>query len=162
MGEMGPLITAILVAGRSGSSIAAEIATMKVTSELDALQTMGLNPLRFIVLPKLYGSIFTLPFLTILANVSGILGGALAAYIYLDISPATFFSRMGESLYNKDIITGMVKSIVFANIIVLTGSFYGFHVDKGAEGVGRVTTQSVVVAISLVIVADMILGLLFY
>ncbi len=162
MREMGPLITAILVAGRSGSAIAAEIATMKVTSEIDALTTMGLNPIRFVVIPKMYGSLATMPFLTIIADVMGILGGMLVAFLYLDISPAVFLGRMGESLYNKDIIIGFVKSFVFAGIIVLTGSFYGFQVDKGAEGVGKVTTTSVVVAISLVIVADSIMGILFY
>jgi len=162
MAEMGPLIAAILVAGRSGSSIAAEIATMKVTSELDALKTMGLNPMRFVVIPKLYGGLLTMPFLTIIADVLGIGGGMLTAYLYLDISPDMFIGRMGESLYLKDIIVGIFKSLVFVSLIVLTGSFYGFRVTKGAEGVGKVTTQAVVLSLSLVIVADSIMGLLFY
>ncbi len=162
MSEMGALITAILVAGRSGSSIAAEIATMKVTSELDALKTMGLNPIRFVVVPKLYACLLTLPFLIVLSNVSGIFGGGVAAYHYLDITPEVFINRMGKVMNNKDMITSFVKSQVFASLIVLTGSFYGFRVERGAEGVGKVTTIAVVVAISLVIVADSILGLLFY
>ena len=162
MSQMGPLITAILVAGRSGSAIAAEIATMKVTSELDALKTMGLNPVRFVVIPKLYACLLTMPFLIILANVSGIAGGGMAAWIYLDITPEIFVNRMGNVLSNKDLITGFVKSQVYASLIVLTGSYYGFRVERGAEGVGKVTTAAVVVAISLVIVADSILGLLFY
>jgi phospholipid/cholesterol/gamma-HCH transport system permease protein len=162
MAEMGPLITAILVAGRSGSAIAAEIATMKVTSEIDALRTMGLNPLRYVVVPKIYGSLITLPFLTILASVAGIIGGATAAHIYLGITPEIFINRMPEALFQKDIITALVKSIVFALIIVVTGTFYGFKVQEGAEGVGKSTTSSVVAAITLVIVADSILGLLFY
>ena len=160
--EMGPLITAILVAGRSGSAIAAEIATMKVTSEIDALRTMGLNPLRYVVVPKIYGSLITMPFLTILASVAGIIGGATAAHIYLDITPEIFINRMPEALFQKDIITALVKSFVFAWIIVVTGTFYGFKVQEGAEGVGKSTTSSVVAAITLVIVADSILGLLFY
>lgn len=162
MSEMGALITAILVAGRSGSSIAAEIATMKVTSELDALKTMGLNPIRFVVVPKLYACLLTLPFLIVLSNVSGIFGGGVAAYYYLDITPEIFINRMGKVMSNKDLITSFVKSQVYASLIVLTGSFYGFRVERGAEGVGKVTTIAVVVAISLVIVADSILGLLFY
>jgi phospholipid/cholesterol/gamma-HCH transport system permease protein len=162
MREMGPLITAILVAGRSGSAIAAEIATMKVTSELDALTTMGLNPIRFVVVPKMLGAVTTIPFLTILANVLGIMGGALVAYLYLDINPEMFYNRMGESLYIKDILTGFVKSIMFATIIVLTGSYYGYKVKEGAEGVGKVTTFAVVVAISQVIIIDSVLGLIFY
>ncbi|HSL86208.1 MAG TPA: ABC transporter permease, partial [Bacteroidales bacterium] len=162
MSQMGPLITAILVAGRSGSAIAAEIATMKVTSELDALKTMGLNPVRFVVIPKLYACLLTMPFLIILANVSGIAGGGMAAWIYLDITPEIFVNRMGNVLSNQDLITGFVKSQVYASLIVLTGSYYGFRVERGAEGVGKVTTAAVVVAISMVIVADSILGLLFY
>lgn len=162
MSEMGPLITAILVAGRSGSSIAAEIATMKVTSELDALKTMGLNPVRFTIVPKMHGSIVTIPFLTILADLMGILGGIVIAWLYLDITPQVFINRMVETLNNKDIVTGIIKSLVFAFIIVLTGSFYGLNVKQGAEGVGKVTTSAVVVSISLVFIADSIMGLIFY
>lgn len=162
MREMGPLITAILVAGRSGSSIAAEIATMKVTSELDALTTMALNPIRFVIVPKMYGAVLTMPFLTILANVMGIFGGMVVAYYYLDLAPEVFYNRMADSLYIKDIVTGFIKSLVFAVLIVLTGSYYGFNVEEGAEGVGKATTLAVVVSISLVIVADSILGLIFY
>ncbi|MGK7394323.1 MAG: ABC transporter permease [Candidatus Cyclobacteriaceae bacterium M3_2C_046] len=162
MREMGPLITAILVAGRSGSAIAAEVATMKVTSELDALTTMALNPIRFVIVPKMHGAIFTLPFLTILANLLGIIGGMTVAYFYLDISADIFINRMTDSLYTRDILTGFVKSVFFAGIIVLTGTYYGFHVDKGAEGVGKVTTSAVVVSITLVIIIDSIFSLIFY
>jgi phospholipid/cholesterol/gamma-HCH transport system permease protein len=162
MAEMGPLITAILVAGRSGSAIAAEIATMKVTSELDALKTMGLNPLRFLVVPKIYGSLITLPFLTILASVAGIIGGATVALTYLDITPEIFINRMPQVLFQKDIFTSIVKSLVYALIIVITGSFLGFQAERGAEGVGNETTKSVVASITLVIIADSILGLIFY
>ncbi len=162
MSEMGPLITAIMVAGRSGSSIAAEISTMKVTSEIDALRTMGLNPIRFIIVPKMLAGIVTLPFLTIIADIMGITGGLIIAAVYLDISPIVFIHRMEESLYMKDIIFGVIKSIVFAYIIVITGSYFGFRVKQGAEGVGKVTTVAVVVAISLVIIADSIMGLIFY
>ncbi|WP_430814029.1 MlaE family lipid ABC transporter permease subunit [Carboxylicivirga sp. RSCT41] len=162
MSEMGPLLPAILVAGRSGSAIAAEIATMKVTSEIDALKTMGINPVRFVVIPKIYGTIVTLPFLTILADILGIFGGMIVAYFYLDISFQVFINRMTESLYNRDILIGLVKSLVFACIIVLTGSFFGLRVKQGAEGVGKVTTQAVVVSISLVFIADSAMGLLFY
>ena len=162
MSEMGPLITAIMVAGRSGSSIAAEIATMKVTSEIDALKTMGLNPIRFVIVPKMYGSIVTMPFLTIIADVLGIAGGLVIAVTYLNISPVVFFHRMQESLEMKDIVFGAIKSVVFAYLIVITGSYYGLRVKQGAAGVGKVTTMAVVVSISLVIIADSIMGLIFY
>jgi len=162
MSEMGPLITAIMVAGRSGSSIAAEIATMKVTSETDALRTMGLNPIRFVIVPKMHGGLVTVPFLTILADILGIAGGLVIATTYLDISPIVFIHRMQECLYLNDIIFGIIKSLVFTYLIVITGSYFGFRVKRGAEGVGKVTTVAVVVAISLVIIADSIMGLLFY
>lgn len=162
MSEMGPLITAIMVAGRSGSAIAAEIATMKVTSETDALRTMGLNPVRFIIVPKMHGGILTMPFLTVIADIAGIAGGLLIAVTSLDISPVVFFHRMEESLYLRDIVFGVIKSLVFISIIVITGSFFGFRVQNGAAEVGRVTTTAVVAAISLVIIADSIMGLLFY
>jgi phospholipid/cholesterol/gamma-HCH transport system permease protein len=162
MSQMGPLITAVLVAGRSGSAIAAEIATMKVTAELDALTTMGLNPIRFVVVPKLYAALLTMPFLVILSNVAGLIGGGVAANVYLDITPEIFINRMGDVMTNKHLVSGFVKSQAYASLIVLTGSFYGFRVVRGAEGVGKVTTVAVVVAITMVILADSVLGLLFY
>ncbi len=162
LSQMGPLITAILVAGRSGSAIAAEIATMKVTAELDALKTMGLNPNRFVVVPKLYACMLTMPFLIVFANVAGIFGGGLAANVYLDITPEVFINRMTDIMRNKELWVALVKSQVYAALIVLTGSFYGFRVERGAEGVGKVTTVAVVVSITLVIVADSLLGVIFY
>ncbi len=160
--EMGPLITAIMVAGRSGSAIASEIATMIVSEEVDALKTMGIQPLRYIVIPKLHAALFVLPFLTILADFFGILGGLMIGYLDLELSPYVFFNRMIQVLYIRDLATGYIKSLVFAYIIVLAGAFYGFRVKGGAEGVGRVTTMAVVAAIFFVIIADSILGLLFY
>jgi phospholipid/cholesterol/gamma-HCH transport system permease protein len=162
MREMGPLITAIILAGRSGSAIAAEVSTMKVTSELEALQTMALNPVRFVIVPKMHGGLVTVPFLTILADVLGILGGMLVAFYFLDISPYVFINRIGTVLENRDIIIGFFKSLVFISIVVMTGSFFGLKVEHGAEGVGMVTTKAVVVSITLVIIADSILGLIFY
>ncbi len=162
MREMGPLITAIILAGRSGSAIAAEVSTMKVTSELEALETMALNPVRFVIVPKMHGGLITAPFLTILADVLGILGGMLVAFHFLDISPLVFINRIGSVLENRDIIIGFFKSLVFISIVVMTGSFFGLKVERGAEGVGMVTTKAVVVSITLVIIADSILGLIFY
>ena len=160
--EMGPLLTAIMIAGRSGSAITSEIATMVVTEEIDALKTMALSPLRYVVIPKMHASLFTLPLLTMIADICGILGGVLIGYVYLDLSVNIFFNRMMEVLYLQDIITGIIKSIIFAGIIVTTGSYFGFRVRGGSEGVGRATTQAVVTAIFLVILADSILGLIFY
>ncbi len=160
--EMGPLITAIMIAGRSGSAIASEVGTMVITEEIDALKSMALNPVRYVVVPKMYASVFTLPFLTILADFMGILGGMIVSYFYLDISVMTFYNRMATVLFTKDIFTGTFKSIIFAVLIVQTGSYFGFHVKGGSEAVGRYTTAAVVTSIFLVILADSILGLIFY
>jgi len=160
--QLGPLIAGIMVAGRSGAAIAAEIGTMKVTSELDALKTMGLDPVRFVVIPKLYACLFTMPVLVLMSDVAGVLGGAFASYQYLGITPEVFLNRAEEIMTNKNLITGFVKSQVYASIIVLTGSFFGFKVIRGAEGVGKMTTTAVVVAITLVMLADSILMVIFY
>ncbi|KAA3617001.1 MAG: MlaE family lipid ABC transporter permease subunit [Calditrichaeota bacterium] len=160
--EMGPLLTAVMIAGRSGSAIASELASMKVAEEIDALNTLGLNPVRYLVVPKMQASILTLPFLTLLADIFGIFGGMIVAFLYLDISFFSFFHRMADSLLLRDIITGIIKSLVFAGIIVQTGTFFGLHVEGGAVGVGKFTTKAVVTSIFLVILADAIMGLLFY
>ena len=160
--EMGPLLTAVVIAGRSGSAIASEIATMTVTEEVDALKSMGLNPLRYIVIPKMHASIFSLPFLVIFADILGIIGGMVVASVYLDVSFVIFYNRMSQVLLFRDIATGFFKSLVFAGLIVETGAFFGFRVTGGSEGVGKSTTKAVVVSISLVIIADSIMGLLFY
>lgn len=160
--EMGPIMTAIVVAGRSGSAIASEIATMVVTEELDALKTMGLNPIRYVIIPKFHAITMTMPLLTILADVVGILGGFIVGITYLQLSPQAFFNELLTVLIMKDVITGLIKSVVFAWIIVIVGCYQGLQVKGGAEGVGKATTASVVASIFLVIVADSILGLIFY
>ena len=160
--EMGPLMTAILVAGRSGSSIAAEIATMKVSEEVDALQVMGLEPVGFLALPRLMAILLTLPLLTVLADVLGILGGFLVGVAYLDISPVAFLNQTLDALGPKDLLTGVVKSVAFAWGIGLIGLHHGFKVRGGAAEVGRTTTSSVVASIFYIIVADCIFSVLFY
>ncbi len=160
--EMGPLITAIIFAGRSGSAIAAEIATMVVTEETDALKSMGLNPVGYVLAPKLYAITVMMPLLTVLSIIIGIIGAMVIGYVYLDIGPQAFYQEVLTVLWLRDIITGLIKSLVFAWIIALTGAFYGFRVKGGSEAVGRATTASVVASIFLVILADSILGLIFY
>ncbi|HGY56160.1 MAG TPA: MlaE family lipid ABC transporter permease subunit [Caldithrix abyssi] len=160
--EMGPLITAIMVAGRSGSAIAAEIATMQVSEEIDALKVMGIDPLPYLVVPKVYAITMTLPLLTMFANALGIMGGMLIGYTYLDIEILPFYNEVLSVLRYKEVFISLLKSFVFAWIIIVTGTYFGFKVKGGAEGVGRVTTASVVFSIFWVIVADSIIGLLFY
>ncbi|MFC2150575.1 ABC transporter permease [Calditrichota bacterium] len=160
--EMGPLMTAILLAGRSGAAIAAEIAAMTVSEEIDALKVMGLNPVRYVVVPKVWGILITGPLLAVMATVVGIAGGFVVAISALDLSPQAYILEVADALYFLDILSGFVKSIVFAVLIVILAAFYGFRVQGGPVGVGRATTSSVVAAIFAVIVADSLLGLLFY
>lgn len=160
--ELGPLMAAIVVAGRSGAAVAAELGTMVVTEEVDALNTMGLHPVRFLVVPKLFAITLVQPLLTVFANVLGVLGGFGVAVVYLDISPDAFFARMQEILQLRDVLTGLVKSVLFAWLIVLVGAHFGFSTRGGADAVGRSTTSSVVAGIFAVVVTDAIASLVFY
>jgi phospholipid/cholesterol/gamma-HCH transport system permease protein len=160
--ELAPVITAVVVAGRSGSAIAAEIGTMKVQEELDALKVMGLDPVSFIVAPKLLAMLVALPMLTALADALGILGGLACAVTVLDIPAGQYLSRTQEALVLKDFVSGLTKAGVFGVIIVSVGAWCGMQVGGGAAGVGRGTTRSVVLAIFLVIVADLVFTSLFY
>jgi len=160
--EMGPLMTAIMFAGRSGSAIASEIATMVVSEETDALRAMALNPIRYIVVPKIHAITLTMPLLTILSIIIGVLGAMTISITYLDTGILPFYQQAVNALVLKDIVTGLVKSVIFAWIVVLTSAYYGFSVRGGAESVGRTTTAAVVTSAFLVVVADSILGLIFY
>jgi phospholipid/cholesterol/gamma-HCH transport system permease protein len=160
--ELGPLITAILIAGRSGSAVAAQLGAMVISEEVDALRAMGLAPLRFLVTPRAVALILVQPLLTVLTETCAIFGGFVMSIFYLDIGPEAFVSRLYQSLYLKDMITGLVKSIVFANIIISVSAYIGLSTYGGTEAVGNNTTKSVVASISGVIVADAICSLLFY
>jgi len=154
--EFGPLITAIILAGRTGSATTAEIATMGVGEELDALQTMGINPIQFVVVPKFWAITLTTPPLTILATAAGIFGGYLVSLYYLDIASPLFWGELVKYLDIRSYFAGFLKSIVFAWLIIWIGAFYGFKVKGGAEAVGRETTASVVTCIFTIIIADAI------
>lgn len=160
--ELGPLMAAIVVAGRSGSAVAAEIGTMMITEEVDALKTMGLHPTRFLVVPKVLAISITQPLITVLADVLGIAGGFLVAVTYLDIGPESFLARLQETLMVKDLLIGLLKSVVFAQLIVTIGAICGFRTSGGADAVGRSTTISVVAGIFAVITADAVASLVFY
>lgn len=152
--EMGPMMTAILVAGRSGSAIAAEISTMKVSEELDALRVMGLDPVRYVVVPKFHAITIAMPILVALSIGMSMLGGVIIGVTYLGISPASFFWNMIDAVDVEDLTIAIIKSTVFAWHIVIIGSHYGFKATGGAEGVGRMTTVSVVASIFVVILTD--------
>ncbi|MFP4363526.1 MAG: ABC transporter permease [Spirochaetia bacterium] len=159
--EMGPMMTAIIVAGRSSSSIASEIATMSVTEELDALRVMSINPIRYIVVPKFLAITITMPILVTAAIAVGIVGGLIVAMSYLGLSASIFLSRSIDVLRVTDIIITYIKSIFFAWVIVILGSYYGFHVTGGAEGVGVATTKAVVASIFAVIILDAVFSLTY-
>lgn len=160
--ELGPLITAVIIAGRSGSAFAAEIGTMKVSEEIDALEAMGLNSVKYLVVPKYLALLVMMPCLTILSDVAGILGGGLFQMYQLDQSFRMFLAATRDSLVMRDIWTGLIKSLVFGLIIAKVGCYEGFSVRGGAEGVGKATTSSVVISIFLVIAADVVFTALFY
>lgn len=159
--EMAPLITAIIVAGRTGSSYAAEIGTMQITEEIDALRTMGITPFEMLVLPKLLALLVAMPLLTAFADVMGLLGGMVAAESLFGIGLPTFLDRMPRQLPHSTFWVGIVKAPVFAAIITAVGCFQGFRVRGSAEAVGRATTASVVLSIFLVIVADAAFSIVF-
>lgn len=160
--EIGPLLTSIVVAGRSGSAMAAELGTMKVSEEVQALETMGVNPVRFLVVPRLVAIIVMLPCLTILSNVLGMVGGWIVGTSFLGIPAGLYFQKTVESLVMKDVVTGLIKSFFFAGIIGMVGCFNGLMVEGGAEGVGKSTTKAVVVSIISIIAADVFFTALFY
>jgi len=160
--EMGPILTAIILAGRTGSAIASEIATMKVTEEIDALKMMGLNPIRYIVVPKFHAMTICISLLVTLSTMVGILGGLIIALTYLDLSSVSFFTRVIDVLTIKDVAVALGKSMIFSWVIVIIGAYYGFNVKGGAEGVGKATTQSVVASIFWVLILDAINSLIFY
>ena len=154
--ELGPLMTAIIVAGRSGSSIAAELGTMTVGEEIDALRTMGIDPIRFLVVPRVYAITFTQPALSLFSMAVGVAGGFLIAVFFLDLSAAAYMKQTLTALRIGDLLHGCTKSMVFAWVIVMISCHSGLRIQGGAVGVGRATTMSVVASIFSIIIVDSI------
>ncbi len=159
--EMGVLLTAIIVAGRSGSAFTAQIGTMKVNEEVDAMRTIGLDPMEVLVLPRLFALMLTLPLLTFYADIMGLLGGAVMVTLTLDISFVQFARQLNETVPMWSLWVGLIKAPVFAFVIAMVGCFEGLKVSGSAESVGRQTTRAVVEAIFLVIVLDAMFSILF-
>jgi phospholipid/cholesterol/gamma-HCH transport system permease protein len=158
--ELGVLLTAIILAGRSGSAFTAQIGTMRVNEEIDAMRTIGLDPVEVLVLPRLFGLVLTLPMLTLCANFMGIFGGGLMAWSQLGIGIPQFLNQL-STIAAWSFWIGMIKSPFFAVVIALIGCYEGFQVAGSAESVGRLTTLSVVEAIFLVIVTDAVFSIFF-
>lgn len=158
--ELGPIMTAIIVAGRSGSAYAAEIGTMKISEEVDALFTMGFDPTRFLVIPKLVASVVVVPFLTLFSDLSAILGGMVVGISMLDLTTNAYISQTIKTLTLFDVFWGCFKSGVFAFLITIVGCLRGFQVRGGAASVGQATTSAVVTGIFLIILSDSIFAVI--
>ncbi|MCP4365128.1 MAG: ABC transporter permease, partial [Planctomycetes bacterium] len=159
--ELGPLMTAIIVAGRTGAAFAAEIGTMKVAEEIDAIKSMGLDPTRFIIIPKVIATVLTVPTLTLMSDVLGIFGGMVVAVLFLDLTAWGYIIEVEWALSVFDVLTGYIKSFVFALLIAAVGCMRGMQVEGGAQGVGLKTTSAVVSGIFLIIITDALFSLLF-
>ena len=159
--EIAVLITAIVVAGRSGSAFTAQIGTMQVNQEVDALKVVGLDPIEVLVLPRINALLITLPMLVFLADVAGLMGGGLMAVLALDLTVGQFMNRLEDVISLQHFLVGLVKAPVFAYIIAIVGCFEGLRVTGSAESVGKMTTKSVVESIVLVILADALFSILF-
>jgi phospholipid/cholesterol/gamma-HCH transport system permease protein len=160
--ELGPIMTAILVAGRSGSAFAAEIGTMKVNEEVDALISMGFNPAKFLAVPKVLAALVVVPILTIYADLFGLLGGLIVGVVGLDLTAYTYIQETQKSIEIFDFVSSLVKSAVFAVLIAGIGCQRGFQVRGGAEAVGAATTSAVVAGIFLIIVTDSVFALILH
>ena len=159
--EMGVLITAIMVAGRSGSAFAAEIGVMRAREEVDALKVMGMEPMEILVVPRLIALVITLPLLAFFADITGLVGGAVISQSLLDVSPLQYIDRVHQAVDWRDLFVGLVKAPVFAIVIGIVGCMHGLRVRGSAESVGRETTRAVVKSIFLVIVLDALFSILF-
>ncbi|MBC7717957.1 MAG: ABC transporter permease, partial [Pseudorhodobacter sp.] len=159
--EFAPLITAIIIAGRSGSAYAAQIGTMAVTEEIDAMRTLGLSPQEMLVLPKLLAMLIVMPLLTVFADVLGVFGGMVLARAQLGVGFPEFTDRLVKAVGMSTYLVGIAKAPVFGAIIVMVGCYQGFRTQGGADSVGRQTTRSVVQSIFMVIVADALFSVIF-
>ena len=159
--ELGVLLTAIIVAGRSGSAFTAQIGTMQVNQEIDAMRTIGLNPVEWLVMPRIVALVLSMPLLAFWGDMTGLLGGAVACTVYLDFTFVQFFDRLRDTVGAWHFYTGMIKAPVFGMVIAIIGCFEGLQVQGSAESVGALTTRSVVQSIFCVIVLDAVFSIIF-
>lgn len=159
--ELGPVLTALMVSGRAGSAITAEVGIMRITEQLDALDTMAVSPMQFVVMPKLLAGLISVPLLTAIFDVVGILGGYLVGVVLLGVSSGAYFTGMIQSVENLDIHGGVVKSVVFGLLIILVACYKGYYTERGAEGVSKATTETVVTSAVLVLAFDYLITSFF-
>ena len=158
--EIAPLVTAIVIAGRSASSYTAEIGAMKITDEIDAMRTMDFEPTLFLVLPRIFALVISLPLLVFFADIIGIFGGMVIAYLDLDVTFTEFISRMGQEVPLKHLLIGVFKSVFFGIVIAIIGCYRGFQVQNNTTSIGKYTTISVVNAIFVVIALNAIFSVI--
>ncbi len=152
--ELGPVLTGLMVTGRAGSAMATELGTMRVTEQIDALAAMAVNPIKYLVTPRLLAGVLMLPVLTVIADFVGIVGGYVIGVRVLNINPGTFIGRIMDFVKVEDIFNGLIKSVFFGLILTLVACYNGYHASGGAEGVGRATTVTVVLSSVLILVFD--------
>lgn len=160
--ELGPVITALVVAGRVGASHTAELGSMQVTEQIDALETLATNPIKYLVVPRFVALCVMLPILTLFANIIGIMGSYMICVFKLGITSSMYMNITFTSLFYKDLFTGLFKALIFGMVIALVSCYEGFNVEGGAEGVGKATTSSVVISFLMIIAADCFITALFY
>jgi phospholipid/cholesterol/gamma-HCH transport system permease protein len=156
--ELGPVLTALVVGGRVGASIAAELGTMRVTEQIDALSAMAINPVRYLVVPRVVSAIVMLPVLTVFANAIAIFGGFVVSVTTVGVTPHVYVSGLKDFFYMKDLMSGLIKAVFFGGIIGWMGCYHGFRTEGGAEGVGLATTRAVVSSCVLVLIVDYVLA----
>lgn len=160
--ELAPVLAGLMVAGRIGASISAEIGTMRVTEQIDALTTLSVNPIKYLVVPRVYAGIIMMPVLVLIADIIGIMGGYLVGVHVLDFSPASYIKQSWDFVEPIDVISGLVKAAVFGFIVTLLGCFNGYNSGRGAQGVGASTTNAVVSASILILIFNYILTQVFF
>ncbi len=160
--ELGPLLTGLVVAGRVGAAISAEIGTMSVTEQIDALESLSINPIEYLVLPRVLSCVFILPILTIVSEFVAILGGFILTYTFLDVLPSVYFRGVRLNYFPITLYGGLLKSSVFGFIIAIMGCYHGLNTTGGAEGVGKSTTRSVVSSMVLILIFDYLLSRLVF
>jgi phospholipid/cholesterol/gamma-HCH transport system permease protein len=160
--ELGPVMAGLMVAGRVGAAMAAELGTMRVTEQIDALSTLSTNPYKYLVAPRVIAATLTLPILVLIGDVIGVFGGYLVGVYRLDFNPASYLDQTWRYFEAMDVISGLVKAGVFGFIIALMGCYHGFNSDRGAAGVGKATTNAVVTASILILIFNYLLTGIFF
>ncbi|MBE6099208.1 MAG: ABC transporter permease [Anaerovibrio sp.] len=160
--ELGPVLVGVVAAGRVGSAMTAEISTMKVTEQIDALRVMGTNPTGYLVVPRMLACMMMVPILTVYGDMIGVLGGWLVAKYYSGISTYVFINSISTYTDLNDMTGGLIKAVVFGGVIAILGCYYGMKAPEGAEGVGKATTKSVVSAIVVIFMVNVLLSMIIY